>query len=493
MNRNKIVWKDISIRTKLMVGLMFMAISIIISNLMMYAEVNTMIERLGKVYSSNVNLNEVEESLNHMQQYLYRYLEIRDYNSLQEYYQAEEDYRNLYTNFNNVVTNNNSLILEKNIRNMSDSFLDDADAAITARRGNNVENYKNYYDQAMKTYHYIKNDLNKLNAMQFTYNTTSFALLQRSLFYLEVYCIVVVFIVSLFGVFIMTKIIRDVLDPLRSLASAAEEIGDGRLDVKAEETDSHDEVGVVTHTFNNMVDSLNDYVDKVKESAEKERLMQEQELLMENHLKEAELRFLQAQINPHFLFNSLNAGMQLAVMSDDEDTAVFLEKMSDLFRYNVKKGNENATLKEELEMTDNFVYIMNVRFAGDIHYNKKIDEELLNVQMPAIILQPIVENAISHGIRDMLDGGEIYVEVWKEDEYVMVSVKDNGKGMSQEEIEAVLTKKYVSHEENTGIGIDNVISRLSLYFEDETPVEIYSEGRNMGTEVIIRLPIAQRG
>lgn len=493
MKIKRISWRDISIRTKLMLGLMFMAISIVISNLMMYAEVNTMIYRLSQVYSSNVNLNEVEEELNNVQQNLYVYLEKKDYNSLQLFFKAEGDYKKLYKNFNDKVTSNTLLMLEKKIRSMSDTFLDDADAAINARRGNNVEIYKNNYDNAMTTYNYIKHDLYELNSLQFSSNTTRYALLQRSLLYLEIYCIVVVLIVSLFGVFIMTKIIRDVLDPLRSLACAAEEIGDGRLDVKAEETDSHDEVGVVTHTFNNMVDSLNDYVDKVKASAEKERLMQEQELLMENHLKEAELRFLQAQINPHFLFNSLNAGMQLAVMSDDEDTAVFLEKMSDLFRYNVKKGNENATLREELEMTDNFVYIMNVRFAGDIHYDKKVDEELLDVQMPGIVLQPIVENAISHGIRDMIDGGDIFVEVWKEDEYVMVSVKDNGKGMSQEEIEAVLTRKHISHEENTGIGLDNVISRLSLYFEDDTPIEIYSEGRNMGTEVIMRLPIGQRG
>lgn len=489
INRAKLAWRDISIRTKLMIGLMFMAISIIISNLTMYTEVNTMVNRLGKVYSSNVNINGVEESLDEMQQYLYRYLEIRDYNSLQEYYQAEEKYRDLYGNLNGEVTNNTSLILEKNIRNMSDTFVGYSDSAITARRGNDVERYKNFYNQAMSVYRYIKTDLYKLNSMSFSYNTGTFGMLQKSLFYLEVYCIVAVVIVTLFGIFIMTQIIRDVLNPLRSLANAAQKIGTGQLDVKTEETESKDEVGVVTHTFNNMVVSLNDYVDKVKESAEKERQMQEKELMMQNHLKEAELRFLQAQINPHFLYNSLNAGMQLAVMSDDEDTAVFLEKMSDLFRYNVKKGNEDATLREEIEMTDNFVYIMNVRFAGDIHFTREVDEALLDIQMPAIIIQPIVENAISHGIRDMVDGGRIHLRVWQEDDWVMVSVKDNGKGMSQEEIQGVLTKKNVSHEEHTGIGIDNVISRLSIYFDKENLVEMNSLGRNMGTEVIVRLPI----
>ena len=108
--------------------------------------------------------------------------------------------------------------------------------------------------------------------------------------------------------------------------------------------------------------------------------MKERELLMETHLKDAQLKYLRAQINPHFLFNSLNAGAQLALMEDAEKTSIFIEKMADFFRYNVRKTEETATLEEELEAVDSYVYILNVRFAGEIHYEKEVYPGLENLR-----------------------------------------------------------------------------------------------------------------
>lgn len=220
--------------------------------------------------------------------------------------------------------------------------------------------------------------------------------------------------------------------------------------------------------------------------------MMERELLMENHLKEAQLKYLQSQINPHFLFNSLNAGAQLAMMEDAEQTGIFVEKMADFFRYNVKKGQEDATLGEELEAVDNYIYILNVRFAGDIHFSKDVDESLENVRVPSMILQPVVENAVNHGIRDIEWEGKIHLTVTGDADYIRISVKDNGKGMTPEQIEGVLTgnKKYKKEEgDSTGIGMNNVISRLELYYEETGLVEINSEGEGKGTEVVIYIPV----
>ena len=220
--------------------------------------------------------------------------------------------------------------------------------------------------------------------------------------------------------------------------------------------------------------------------------MMERELLMENHLKEAQLKYLQSQINPHFLFNSLNAGAQLAMMEDAEQTGIFVEKMADFFRYNVKKGQEDATLGEELEAVDNYIYILNVRFAGDIHFSKDVDESLENVRVPSMILQPVVENAVNHGIRDIEWEEKIHLTVTGDADYIRISVKDNGKGMTPEQIEGVLTgnKKYKKEEgDSTGIGMNNVISRLELYYEETGLVEINSEGEGKGTEVVIYIPV----
>ena len=217
-----------------------------------------------------------------------------------------------------------------------------------------------------------------------------------------------------------------------------------------------------------------------------------QELASEMLKTQAQMNSLQSQINPHFLFNSLNAGAQLAMMEDAEQTGIFVEKMADFFRYNVKKGQEDATLGEELEAVDNYIYILNVRFAGDIHFSKEVDESLENVRMPSMILQPVVENAVNHGIRDIEWEGKIHLTVTGDADYIRISVKDNGKGMTQEQIEGVLSgnREHRNEEgDSTGIGMNNVISRLELYYEESGLMEINSEGEGKGTEAVIHIPL----
>ena len=255
--------------------------------------------------------------------------------------------------------------------------------------------------------------------------------------------------------------------------------------VSMTDRESKDEIGSMIKNYNRMVSRTNDLIQTVYKNK-----LKEQEMLVSQ--KNAELLALHSQINPHFLFNSLNAGAQLAMMEDAEQTGIFVEKMADFFRYNVKKGQEDATLGEELEAVDNYIYILNVRFAGDIHFSKEVDESLENVRMPSMILQPVVENAVNHGIRDIEWEGKIHLTVTGDADYIRISVKDNGKGMTQEQIEGVLSGNRERRNEegdSTGIGMNNVISRLELYYERDGLMEIYSEGEGMGTEVVINIPL----
>jgi sensor histidine kinase YesM len=238
-----------------------------------------------------------------------------------------------------------------------------------------------------------------------------------------------------------------------------------------------------------MVDSLDEYVNKIKESAEKEQEMKAREFLMENHLKEAQLKYLQSQINPHFLFNSLNAGVQLAMMEDAEKTSVFMEKMADFFRYNVKKGSRDTTIREEVEAVENYVYILNVRFAGDIRYHSSIEENALDFSIPSMILQPLVENAVTHGIRNIEWPGEIHLTVENHEETIEIRIRDNGLGMEKETLDRICAGGQAAEKtDSTGIGIYNVISRLELYYNAEDIFHVSSEGKEKGTTVILRIP-----
>ena len=265
-------------------------------------------------------------------------------------------------------------------------------------------------------------------------------------------------------------------------------MAEGNLDVELTESDSSDEIGVVTNAFSQMVISLQQYIQRIKESIEVEQLLKEKELMMEAHLKDAQLKYLQAQINPHFLFNTLNAGAQLAMMEGADRTYEYVQKVATFFRYNVKKGNETVTIREEISLIDNYIYILNVRFSGDIHYEKNIEEEWLDMPMPSMILQPIVENCVNHGIREMAGEGKIWLSVYEMDGEICISIGDNGKGMSQDTIDKVLSGTY--REENksgdsNGIAMDNVIARMQLFTGKEHVMDIFSEGADAGTEFIL--------
>ena len=219
--------------------------------------------------------------------------------------------------------------------------------------------------------------------------------------------------------------------------------------------------------------------------------MQENELKMETYLKDAQLKYLQAQISPHFLFNTLNAGAQLAMLEDADRTYTYIQKVAEFYRYNVKKDNGSVSLREEIELVDNYIYIINVRFSGEVHYRKEIDESLLNVSITAMTLQPFVENCINHGLRGIDWQGEIVMSVYKDADDICVSISDNGVGMPQDKIDELLKGNKVDSTDpknSNGIGINNVINRLALFYEKDNTVEIYSDGENMGTEFIIRIP-----
>ena len=311
---------------------------------------------------------------------------------------------------------------------------------------------------------------------------------------LETFSVLVIVAVFALSLFLAMMTTRTMIRPLRLLSGAARRVAEGDFDVEMPERTTRDEIGIVTETFGQMLGSIRAYIQQVRESMEKEAQMKERELSMEAHLKEAQLKYLQAQINPHFLFNSLNAGAQLAMMEDAEQTGIFMERMADFFRYNVKKMDGDATLQEEIQAVDNYIYILNVRYAGDITYEKKIEADIENVRVPSMVLQPIVENAVQHGIHDMMESGKICLTVVREEDHLRISVEDNGAGMTKQEIARVMRGEAGQGAEDgnsTGIAMDNVMSRLRLYYNRENLLVIRSEGKGMGTEVTILLPLEE--
>ena len=515
MNKRRFSFRDNSIQTKLVMLQSSLMLLILLVNLFIYWQTNSMVRRIDSVFASNVTIGELTDTIELVQTSVYEYLNTKSSEALENYYRYGQEYRTLIGQLNTETVSSPLLILEKNIHSMSGSYMNKMDETVQAKRGRNVEHYKQAYEEGTKLYEYINYYIYRLNSLQFEQNSKNYEFLLSVMGGMEVFSLAIIIVVFGVALSAVILIIRDMIHPLQKLSEAAGEVAQGNFEVTLPQTDSRDEIGIVTKTFAQMLSSIRAYISRLRDSMEKEAQMKERELSMEAHLKEAQLKFLQAQINPHFLFNSLNAGAQLAMMEDAEATGSFLEKMADFFRYNVKKMNGSSTLREELELVDNYIYILNVRFAGDISYEKHIEQGFDDTQMPGMILQPLVENAVTHGIRDRIQHSRIILTAEQYDKMLQVTVTDNGRGMTRDELASVMAdissgapqetrvrndlsepedaqSQLREQEKNsTGIGLRNVSNRLNLFYKRDGLLSIYSEGRDQGTEVTVLLPLTQ--
>lgn len=485
-------WSNTSIQNKMMIAFLVPIIFILLMNAYMYVNVNAMIDRIDKIYASNVTLNDLASHLTDIQNSTKEYLENKGSTALNNYYIAEQDYRTSMDKLRDSSSNTGISMMEQNILNQSERYLVVIDETIQAKRGRNVEKYRECYEESEILYADLQNCVSALNNEHFKRNNNNYNQLLTSLRSMEVITIAILIFVGIINVSMLFFITRGMTLPLKSLSRAALMVADGDFDVDVVTDLDSDEIGVVAKAFKKMVTSIQEYIEELTDSMHRESEMKEHELVMQSRMKEVQLRSLQAQINPHFLFNTLNAGAQLAMMEGADKTTEFIDNMADFFRYNIKKINLDASIGEEIEMVDKYIYILNVRFTGEINYEKDIDEEVLSVRVPSMVLQPLIENSVNYGIRDIDWEGKIKLRVYRNDNEVCLSVSDNGIGIEQDTIDKILSGTYESEKNSStsnGIGLGNVIERLQIFTGFDKVMTIESEGRGKGCEFTIHIPM----
>ena len=483
-----------SIGKKLTRVFLIVFVAVFIVNAFIYYNLNRAINQVDNVYSSNIQLNDLSENLENVQSQLYQYLNTKSSDALESYYTFEQDYRDKLASLNTQTLSDANRLMEKNIHNMSESYLEITKQAIEAKRGRNVTKVKEGYEESSRIYNYIRTNINSLNTTTFLKNAYNYSTLRSILNYIMIFGIVSLSVVIVLAIGWTVSMTRSLTRPLVKLAKAATEIASGNMEIDFPIVETGDEISSVAKACNKMIGSIRSYIEQTRRNYERESRMIENELSMKNDLKEAQLKYLQAQINPHFLFNSLNAGAQLAMMEGAEKACMFIENMADFFRYNVRKLDNGTTLREELQLVDSYIYILNVRFAGEIRYTKNIDERLIDVDMPGMILQPIIENAVNHGIREMSGDGRIHLQVYGDNSNICMKVTDNGAGIEPDIADRIMQGESVRSQtdrDSAGIGLDNVISRLKCYFEREDVFQIVPIPG--GTEVTIYLPKERNG
>ena len=457
-----------------------------------YVNVNATVNQIDSVYASNTQLNSLRDTLEDVQSNLYRYLNTRSSEALENYYISEAEFIRQIEQLNDQTLNNTALLLEKNISNISTAYLEKTNAAIEAKRARNITLYRELHEYTERFYQYLNATIFTANDINFRQNSANYLVLRNALDNMIGLGIIFMFLIVLLAITWSLLMTRSITQPLVVMASVANEVANGNMDANFPHINTEDELGSVAKASNKMLDSIREYIERTKEHMILENQMKERALIMHGDLKEAQLKYLQAQINPHFLFNTLNAGVQLSLIEGAERTGQFLENVADFFRYNVKKIGEDTTIQDEIHMIDTYIYILNVRYLGEIDFRKKCDERLMSVRMPSMVLQPIVENAITHGIQEIDGEGIIELSVHSENDKVVISIKDNGKGIDEDIARKIMEGEALEKEsEGAGLGLDNVTSRMYSYFNQEDVFLIRNRKDARGTEVILLIPQAE--
>ncbi len=263
--------------------------------------------------------------------------------------------------------------------------------------------------------------------------------------------------------------------PLENLSRAMEKFKSGEFEQQVP-VETNDELGQLANTFNQMMHDTKVLIDKNYVMALRE--------------KESELEALEAQINPHFLYNVLDSLYWQAMDDDNEKIAEDILALSKLFRLLLSKGQSQIPVSREMELISSYLQIQKMRFMKRLDYKIDVDPEIMEERISKLTIQPFVENAVVHGLENMEKGGHVRITGRSEGEYMRFVVEDDGSGMSQEEIDRVLysqdTKNYASSRIG-GYAIYNIHQRMILQYGDHFSLGIRS-GINQGTCVDIRIP-----
>jgi len=278
-----------------------------------------------------------------------------------------------------------------------------------------------------------------------------------------VICILFAFLFSLY-----------VLRPLRQICTQMKKVENEDFDVKVD-FNGNDEIALLGKSFNKMSKKLKELINQV--------------YLVKIKQRETELAALQAQINPHFLYNALDTIYWMSRMEKAFDTSKLIEALAKLFRLSLSSGKEQIPLRNEVEHLKYYLVIQKKRYGDSIQYKIDIDRELYDCRVLKLILQPLVENAIVHGIDKKEGKGNIFVTVRRERENLIYEIKDDGIGVNLDEIRSLLQNVG---ESNRGIGIKNVNDRLKLYFGEKYGIEFFNE-EGGGTRVIVTHPYIKGG
>ena len=285
-------------------------------------------------------------------------------------------------------------------------------------------------------------------------------------------------LILLMMAFIINLLVNHVLKKFYEVLATIRAVRGGNLDIRTAEDGRNDEMGELAHQVNRMLDNIQSLMN---ENIQREVLV-----------KDSQLRALQNQINAHFIYNVLESIKMMAEMKEEYDISDAITSLGKLLRYSMRWTSKTVLVSEELEYIKDYMALINLRFDYEIYLSLNVPEEIMKQSIPKMSLQPIIENAIIHGVEELADDTTIYVKGIPEGERCIIEITDNGRGMNDEELEVL--RKKISGEIETrggsgnGIGLKNVQDRIRMEFGEQYGIEVAAmEG--CYTKVCVSIPM----
>lgn len=315
---------------------------------------------------------------------------------------------------------------------------------------------QNYIYVETTNYETVKNELDKKNKQLVTA------------------CLITLILVILISFCLTIGASKSITRPIRKLCAQTSKVAKGDFTANTQ-VETTDEIAILTHNFNDMTQEIGLLIEDIKQN--------------EKNLHLTEMKLLQAQINPHFLYNTLDTIVWLAEAGKNQEVVTIVTYLSDFFRTTLSKGRDFITIQEEQLHIESYMKIQKFRYLDNMDYSIDIDKEIYPYTIPKLMLQPIAENALVHGVRNKRGKGYISITGRKKGNDIIFQVTDNGRGMTPEELQQLLQSILTNNNnatDNSGFGMVNVNQRIRSYYGEEYGITCESE-LNAGTTVTITI------
>jgi len=455
---------------------------------------NRKIQELSeRIFEQERFLMSVQEGLAAYEAPLMEFLSARSSNALAQILIDTQSLRQKLPGYRQI-RGNPADLKERELYTLIFHYLNLGEQAIEEKRGRNISAYTAIYEEMVMLREYINREIDTVSTSRFRSQLDAYERFLSESGAIQLLNFIFVISISAFSMLILLYSLNRFTNPLLALSSMAEELSAGNFNIPDLETTqgSVEELDQVVEAFNHMKTEISKYIEEIRwQENIKQEYMQEKirNMKMEGLVRHMEIYALQAQMNPHFLFNTINTGMQLAIVEGADRTGEFMDYMARLFRHIIRNKDIIVPLRHEIEGLNYYFYLLRVRFPRNLNLTMDCGEEVLDIKTPVSILQPLVENSIIHAFKGVNEdfSRSINIKAGLEGSQLIITVADNGQGMNRETVEKLLHPQSIDESSVSRVmGLQNVVQRLYFFYPDEPDVVDIKMGPE-GTAVIIRI------